>query len=480
MMSQERRNRRKIYLRVAMVLTVGLLACGSWWPQAQEPAPTTTPIVIRFGIDGQAAPVDDANPTPTHPPIIAAPMISTPLPAATPTSTLTPEPLPSPIQSVNTPLPPVLPTEPPPTSTPQGESGIYTGNLTDQIALQGPDASYTLPPGADQQEFKWEWHGLEMRPCQLQEGYGFEVRIWPAPDNPNVVGSVSPMGTIDVAEVQDMIAASCDPKSKTWRYTVTYLHKTPAVEIAGGWGHFLWDVAYIQIEPVYAPVMVSLPRDFFIPPSDRSPTRTPTPTATAYFYSEPADKPGGTIELLAPDGATFGADVGPMEFKWRWDGPILEGKCQPAERYGFEIRVWSQQPGYTPLGVMDVIQDQAKVGCDHEAKVFNFTVLDIKQAPGIKQTFIDERWDGHFQWDVTLVSLQPYVSPDWAPPSKPFDITLSQYAGPLDPLGEPLACGAFSSWIEAQAVFLASGGPGQDFHQIDRDGNGLACDELRK
>ncbi|MCB0208266.1 MAG: hypothetical protein KDJ52_02985 [Anaerolineae bacterium] len=474
---------QSISIFIASIL-FAFLACTPWQQQTQAPPPTATPIVLRFNIDGQAAAVNDPNPTPTRTQNLQLPTVQL-LP--TPAPTLTSTPVPSSTVPLAQPTTLLLPTLPPPTeplptptSTPEAEGGIYTGNMTDLIEPQGPGPGYTLPSEANQLEFKWAWRGVEIRPCQLQEGYSFEVRLWPAPDNPHLVGSSGPMGTIDVAEAKDIIAASCDPKSGTWRYTVNYLHQTPAVVMAGGEGHFFWDVAYIQIDP-YQPQMVSLPQDFFIPPSANSPTRTPVPTATAFYYPEPAVKPSGNITLLAPEsGKVFGADVGPVEFKWHWDGPILTDTCQPAERYGFELRVGSVQPGYSPLGVIDVTQEQYKIGCDREAGVFHLTVLDIKQLPGIKQPFIDERWDGHYRWDVALVSIQPYISPDSAPPPNTFEISLSHYAGPLDPLGETLACGVFSSWIEAQAIFLASGGPGTDFHGIDPDGNGLACDELRK
>ena len=56
--------------------------------------------------------------------------------------------------------------------------------------------------------------------------------------------------------------------------------------------------------------------------------------------------------------------------------------------------------------------------------------------------------------------------------------TLSGYAGPHDPFGEDRDCKDFSSWDEAQAFFLAAGGPGQDPHRLDADQDGIACEAL--
>lgn len=39
-------------------------------------------------------------------------------------------------------------------------------------------------------------------------------------------------------------------------------------------------------------------------------------------------------------------------------------------------------------------------------------------------------------------------------------------------------CGDFSSQVEAQAFFESEGGPGEDPHNLDRDGDGIACESL--
>lgn len=39
-------------------------------------------------------------------------------------------------------------------------------------------------------------------------------------------------------------------------------------------------------------------------------------------------------------------------------------------------------------------------------------------------------------------------------------------------------CGDFSSFREAQDFFESEGGPYEDYHNLDRDGDGLACESL--
>jgi hypothetical protein len=148
--------------------------------------------------------------------------------------------------------------------------------------------------------------------------------------------------------------------------------------------------------------------------------------------------------------------------------------------YGFEIRVGSRQPGFPAMGVLDAVEAQGQITCNPTTGEFDFTVANLKATEGVKATFSgDNRWDGQFVWDVALVSLNPYVAPTEAAPAHPFEIALSPYRGPHDPNGVPLSCRDFSSWLEAQAFFLAAGGPDQDRHKLDPDGNQRACDELR-
>lgn len=48
-----------------------------------------------------------------------------------------------------------------------------------------------------------------------------------------------------------------------------------------------------------------------------------------------------------------------------------------------------------------------------------------------------------------------------------------------DPFGPDRDCSDFDTWEEAQAFFLAAGGPERDPHRLDSDGDGIACETLR-
>jgi endonuclease YncB( thermonuclease family) len=52
------------------------------------------------------------------------------------------------------------------------------------------------------------------------------------------------------------------------------------------------------------------------------------------------------------------------------------------------------------------------------------------------------------------------------------------YAGPYDPFGPDRDCADFRTHAEAQAFFIAAGGPRSDRHRLDADHDGLACETL--
>jgi hypothetical protein len=282
----------------------------------------------------------------------------------------------------------------------------------------------------------------------------------------------------DAAAMQETLAASCDPGDGTRRYTVTGLSRTPAVSLAGGQGHFYWDVAYVQLQPTYTPLGISEPRDFSIPAAG-TPLADAPPAAGCPALA-------GTITLLEPpSGHIFPATPGPVQFRWRWqapDQPQGQDPCSLPPGYGFELRIWSKQPGFGPLGVMDAVAAQDQITCDPAGgDTRSYTISDLTRTPGVKATYVGEyRWDGHFWWDVALVCLNPYRPPETSGPRRDFEIALSHYPGPLDPFGPPLTCPDFRSWPEAQALFLAAGGPARDPHHLDPDMNQVACDNLRQ
>ena len=49
---------------------------------------------------------------------------------------------------------------------------------------------------------------------------------------------------------------------------------------------------------------------------------------------------------------------------------------------------------------------------------------------------------------------------------------------PFDPDGPDKDCGHFATQAEAQAFFVAAGGPKRDPHRLDGDNDGIACESL--
>lgn len=92
---------------------------------------------------------------------------------------------------------------------------------------------------------------------------------------------------------------------------------------------------------------------------------------------------------------------------------------------------------------------------------------------------------------VGIWSIENYATNDgegsfnYDEPSKEAETTEEEtntsitYSGPYDPFGPDKDCGDFSTHDEAQAFFIAAGGPEKDPHRLDgSDNDGLACESL--
>ena len=70
----------------------------------------------------------------------------------------------------------------------------------------------------------------------------------------------------------------------------------------------------------------------------------------------------------------------------------------------------------------------------------------------------------------------PSSAPDAATPvSMPSQDSMLRY----DPDGPDRDCGDFDTWEQAQAFYIAAGGPDTDRHRLDGNGDGVACNSLR-
>ena len=81
-----------------------------------------------------------------------------------------------------------------------------------------------------------------------------------------------------------------------------------------------------------------------------------------------------------------------------------------------------------------------------------------------------------------LYTLSTSEYSDWAPvwikyPGIPEGAvqTHMPYIGPHDPFGADRECTHFTTAAEAQAFYLAAGGPARDLHELDDNEDGIAC-----
>jgi hypothetical protein len=265
----------KLFYFVLVFLLLMVLACSSGLPLSflapttptPEPAinfevtiitPTATPAPAAAGLN--TGPVLSATITGTRPISETAlqaqsALITTTVPV---TASVSPEIADSALPGSSpaaTPQPQALTT----TTTVSQTAAITTTAAPQAVSAPGilillePAQDFKLQPGINELEFKWRW--AEGKSCQPAEGFGYEVRIWPA------ITGYGPMGVTDA--VKDQKDFFCDPKSNVASYRVVNLKGTPGVaEVTSG--KFLWDVAYIQLDP-YNPVFSAIPRLFEIP-----------------------------------------------------------------------------------------------------------------------------------------------------------------------------------------------------------------------
>jgi hypothetical protein len=71
-------------------------------------------------------------------------------------------------------------------------------------------------------------------------------------------------------------------------------------------------------------------------------------------------------------------------------------------------------------------------------------------------------------------ALTPQAGPAGPVPTPP----AGGYTGPFDPKGQDRNCTDFATQREAQAFYIAAGGPAADSHRLDADNNGIACENL--
>lgn len=265
-------------------------------------------------------------------------------------------------------------------------------------------------------------------------------------DNPDVTSLYGIIGRLEHASTH-RLGGHLDRLSHTYADEHSPGHAQP---YAGGRGYF-----------AYPPTLYTPP---LITPSGPPPASPTAEQSVANIYT------GLTLVSPSPE-MKFPVNIQAVEFQWKWDAKPQCGA--PPNAYGFLIQIWRKDDG-TPLGAMDAATDRLYIFCNPDTGIYNYKLNDLRDAPGVGRR---ELGVGKFYWNVAYVELNPFKIISQSAPNT-FEITL-EYTGPKDPHGFDLNCSDFASWGEAQAIFLAAGGPEQDLHRLDPDTNGYACDQLR-
>ena len=230
--------------------------------------------------------------------------------------------------------------------------------------------------------------------------------------------------------------------------------------------------------PTPTPILPPIPTP--TPTTSPSPTFTPTPTPT------PAPTPAPTVPPLAVPGFSglpfdpYGPDRSCADFVSWWDaqnfyyaagGPASDPHRLDGNGNGVVCESLPGMPENGP-GAPDIalLQDAfVDRNCGdfatwREAQDFFLS----EGGPGSDPHGLDRDGDG-----VVCQSL-PGAPQDDPGPAKP---SPTPAPVPEDTFIDR-NCGDFAAWQEAQDFFLSEGGPGDDPHGLDRDGDGVACQSL--
>ncbi len=222
--------------------------------------------------------------------------------------------------------------------------------------------------------------------------------------------------------------------------------------------------------PTDTPLPTETPTETPVPPPPTAiplPTGTPAPPTETPVYLGEILLESPQHELLMP------VTVTDFEFKWRWTG---REDCTLPPDYAFELRIWP--PGGSPLAAMNALAERDKVYCDPVGRVYSYRVGNIKDTAGPMSVAVQTAATGPFLWDVALLQTYPALQPVLTASPRSFVIP-GDYVGPYDTTRPTVTCLAFAKWLDAQALYLATGGPQSDLNGLDPDGNGIACDEIR-
>ena len=251
---------------------------------------------------------------------------------------------------------------------------------------------------------------------------------------------------------------------------------------------------------VTAPVPTATPAP--VPPPLPSPSPTPTPTPAPTATPEPALMPSSApepasvatpgVELSAspefpglpydPDGpdrscADFASWWEAQNFYYAAGGPDgdphrLDGNgdgvaCQSLMDMPVEVPEPVQfEPETTPAEDVADFADRDCSDFDTWQEAHEFFISE--GGPGADPHGLDRDGNG-----VACQSLPGVTEDDLEPP-----LPAGETPPPEEWVFVDRNCGDFGTWQEAQDFFLSEGGPENDPHRLDRNGDGVACESL--
>jgi len=173
--------------------------------------------------------------------------------------------------------------------------------------------------------------------------------------------------------------------------------------------------------PTITPTATETPMPTATPTFTPTATETPTPTATPTSTPTPTDTP-------TPDAASFTVNRPPVNVR---KGPGIS---------------------YGVIGVIESVK-----------------TFEPSGRNSVEDYWLEFDYNGQKGWTYSGVvivfreDLIPVVEPPPPPPC---------------PYPPDRDCGDFSTQAEAQACFIAAGGPARDPHRLDGDNDGIACESL--
>jgi hypothetical protein len=137
-------------------------------------------------------------------------------------------------------------------------------------------------------------------------------------------------------------------------------------------------------------------------------------------------------------------------------------------------RIRAGHPGWTLAALRDQLAGETPV------RLSGWLMLDTEHQPDVEDGARGTRWEIHPIMEIEVLRNGEWTPLDIAVPTSTPDAAAEPTAEPgQTPAAEAdMDCADFATQAEAQRFFLAHGGPDQDPHGLDRDGNGIACESL--